>query len=108
MNMHLEIAQAEAKVKRFVFWAIWAQCLGLLICISMFILCSAEYRNAIKNFSCLALFSSFVSSRIYIRLGKTREHLKGFSTEESSHIKNEYFLYFFLPYIIWSLLIWSV
>jgi len=96
----------QQKSKQIIRAAAYLQAIAIVIVGSILYFKPSGYREMGQYFSMLALFSSFAVSRWYIYNGKKVEAMKNFSDEEGNAIKNEYFLRFFTPYILWVACMW--
>ena len=94
----------ENKLNRIADIALRLQSSGLFIALVIVALRThiPYAKNVGQTFALFALICSAIISRIYIRTGKKLEELKTFSPEEGDVRKNEYFLRFCCPYLVWA------
>lgn len=91
----------QNKLRKINTLAPCLQSLGLAYLIFLLYFKPNGYQQIGQHFALLALLTSFIISKLHTRTGKQLEHYVTFNQEEIKHIKREYLIKFFLPYILW-------
>jgi hypothetical protein len=97
-----QVDLAEKRLNKLARLSLFHQGFWLLLLNTILIFKPHYFREIASCLGCVALSASFIASKIYIYAGKDVEELKSFSEVEIAERQREYWLRFFLPYVLWT------